>query len=291
MLSEVIGRFVDRQRWLDGVGDALGKVAGVAFDHFGPMSKPIEDTLHGTSAGHPVHPALTDIPIGAWTATLALDLAGIEDGADFTLDLGLVGAISAAVAGLADWRYLSGTQRRTGAAHALLNVAGTVLYGASSLRRHSGNRAGATTLSNLGYVCVIGGGYLGGDLVYGLGTMVNRNAWLIGKQKFTAVMPLDDLDDNKPTKAEAHGEPIVLIRRGSQIYALADRCAHLGGPLSEGKLEGDCIVCPWHASQFKLEDGRVMAGPSAYNQPSYAARIREGMVQVRLEGAASEREP
>ena len=102
MLGEIVGRFVDRQRWLDRAGDVLGKVASATFDHLGPLSKPVEDVLHGTQAGHPVHAALTDIPVGAWTTTLALDLAGLDEGADLALKLGLYGALSAAVAGLAD---------------------------------------------------------------------------------------------------------------------------------------------------------------------------------------------
>src|SRR5919206_454373 len=141
MLSEVIGRLIDRQRWLDGVGDVLERVTSATFDHLGPVSKPLEDLLHGTPAGHPVHAALTDIPIGSWTATLALDMAGIEDGADLALDVGLVGAISAALVGLVDWRYTTGSQRRRGVAHALFNVSGTLLYGLSSFQRHRGGRA------------------------------------------------------------------------------------------------------------------------------------------------------
>ena len=291
MLSEVVLRLVDRQRWLDRVGDVLGQVAGAAFDHLGPLSKPLEDVLHGTPFGHPVHPAIIPVPIGAWTTALALDLAGNEDGADLAVDLGLVGAISAAVAGLADWRYTEGTQRRAGVAHALLNIAGTTLYALSSFRRHSGNRAGAKTLSGLGYLCVVGGGYVGGDLAYALGTMVNRNAWVTGSSPYTPVMPLVDLPDSEPTRATVDGEDVVLVRRGETVYALRHSCSHLGGPLSEGKLEGDTIVCPWHGSRFNLEDGRVLDGPAAYHQPCYAARVRNGLVEIQLAGEFGEHEP
>jgi len=292
MLSEIIGRFVDRQRWLDSLGDVLEQVASATFDHLGPASRPVEDLLHGTPAGHPVHPALVAIPIGAWTATLALDMAGIEDGADLTLDVGLVAALGAAVAGMADWRYTEGTQRRTGVAHALLNITATTLYAISAYQRRSETRAGARTLANLGYLCVIGGGYLGGDMAYALGVMVNRNAWLTGtSRQYEEIMPLDDLLEDKPTHAEADGTSVVLVRRGNQVYALGEACAHLGAPLSEGKLEGDTIVCPWHGSAFTLEDGHAVRGPTAYNQPCFAVRIRQGMVQVKLAGAAGEREP
>jgi nitrite reductase/ring-hydroxylating ferredoxin subunit/uncharacterized membrane protein len=291
MLGEVVGRLIDRQRWLDGVGDVLEQVASATFDHLGPISKPLEDLLHGTPAGHPVHAALTDIPIGSWTATLALDIAGIEDGADLALDVGLVGAVSAALVGLVDWRYTTGTQRRTGVAHALFNLSGTLLYGLSSFQRHRGGRAGATTLSNLGYLCILCGGYLGGDLVYELGLMVDRNAWLMGKSPYRPVVPLVDLEEDRPTKARADNQELVLVRRGDKVFALANACAHLGGPLAEGTLEGDQIVCPWHGSHFALEDGRVMQGPSAYHQPCYATRIRDGLVEVQLGGQHGEREP
>jgi nitrite reductase/ring-hydroxylating ferredoxin subunit/uncharacterized membrane protein len=291
MLSKIVIGFLDRQRWLDGAGDVLAQVASATFDHLGPLSKPIEDLLHGTPAGHPLHPAFTDIPIGAWTATLALDIAGLEEGADLALDLGLAGAAASAIAGLADWRYTEGTQRRTGVAHALLNVTGTALYALSSLQRHKGGRAGATTLSNIGYGFILGGGFLGGELAYQLGVMVNRNAWVTGQGRYVPVMPVEDLEENKPVHAEAGNEEVVLVKRGGSVYALAESCAHLGGPLSEGTIEGDAIVCPWHGSQFALEDGSVVAGPSAYNQPCYAARIRNSMVEVRLGGEYAEREP
>ena len=104
-------------------------------------------------------------------------------------------------------------------------------------------------------------------------------------------MPLVDLPDDEPTRAQANGEDVVLVRRGETIYALGHSCSHLGGPLSEGKLEGDTIVCPWHGSSFTLKDGHVVRGPAAYNQPCYAVRVRNGLVEVQLSGEAGEREP
>ena len=291
MLGEIVGRFVDRQHWLDRAGDVLGKVASAAFDHLGPLSKPVEDVLHGTQAGHPVHAALTDIPVGAWTTTLALDLAGLDEGADLALKLGLYGAVSAAVAGLADWRYTAGSQRRTGVAHALLNVTATTLYALSAVQRGKGNRDRGRRLAHLGYGLVLGGGYLGGDMVYKMGMMVNRNAWVTGSSPFQAVVPLVDLEENRPTHVRAGSEDLVLVRAGDTVHALAQSCAHLGAPLSRGKVEDGCIVCPWHQSKFRLEDGRAEAGPTAYHQPHYETRIRDGLVEVRLGGEHGQYEP
>ena len=75
--------------------------------------------------------------------------------------------------------------------------------------------------------------------------------------------------------------PVVLVRQGGHLYAMAERCAHLGGPLSEGAIEGGAIECPWHDSKYALEDGRVLGGPSTHPQPPYECRIRGGMVEIR----------
>jgi nitrite reductase/ring-hydroxylating ferredoxin subunit len=75
--------------------------------------------------------------------------------------------------------------------------------------------------------------------------------------------------------------PLLLVRRGGEVYALAETCAHLGGPLAEGKLVGNTVVCPWHASRFELESGRVVNGPSAFPQPCLQTRTRNGKIEVR----------
>jgi len=69
-------------------------------------------------------------------------------------------------------------------------------------------------------------------------------------------MPTADLAEAKPIRAEHDGVPILLVRSGNRIFALAETCSHFSGPLSEDKLVGDSIVSPWHASRFALEGGR-----------------------------------
>jgi len=75
--------------------------------------------------------------------------------------------------------------------------------------------------------------------------------------------------------------PILLVRRGKRIFALAETCSHLGGPLSEGKLRGNSVQCPWHGSRFALEDGRVLDGPAVHPQPCLEARVRNGKIELR----------
>ena len=73
----------------------------------------------------------------------------------------------------------------------------------------------------------------------------------------------------------------MLVRRRDSIFALRDTCSHLGGPLSEGRLEGNGIVCPWHGSKFCLEDGKVLNGPAVFPERCFDVRVRDGKIEVR----------
>jgi len=75
--------------------------------------------------------------------------------------------------------------------------------------------------------------------------------------------------------------PILLVRLGKKIHALAETCAHLGARSRIGKLQGETIICPWHASQFELAAGAVVSGPSAFPQPCLDSRVRPGQIEVR----------
>ncbi|HEX2122870.1 MAG TPA: DUF2231 domain-containing protein, partial [Thermoanaerobaculia bacterium] len=122
---------VERQEWLEDVAEAVQPAVQDALRQLGDG---VKDLLHGKWLGHPLHPVLTDIPVGAWTAAMMIDAVelitgndGAGDAADLAVGVGLAGALGAAVAGAADWSETSGSARRIGVAHALLNVAATGL--------------------------------------------------------------------------------------------------------------------------------------------------------------------
>ena len=98
---------------------------------------------------------------------------------------------------------------------------------------------------------------------------------------WTAVVAESELAEGEPHRAELDGVPVVVVRSGGELYALADRCSHRGGPLSDGEVSDGCITCPWHGSRFRLEDGSVERGPAAYPQPALDVRVSGGMVEVR----------
>lgn len=98
---------------------------------------------------------------------------------------------------------------------------------------------------------------------------------------YQSAAPLQDVPDGGTLAVEVGGVPIVLVRRGSRVTALENRCPHAGAPLSEGFVEGDRITCSWHGWTFELDGGRCPDDPSAC-VPTYDVRIEDGMVFVRV---------
>ena len=117
---------------LDVVAEPLADAIKTAYSTAGSAGQVIKNAMHGVWLGHPLHPVFTDIPLGAWTTGLVLDAVAavrdepaIEDAADMAIAIGLVGAAGAALTGLTDWSETSGTSRRTGLLHGLMNIAAT----------------------------------------------------------------------------------------------------------------------------------------------------------------------
>jgi nitrite reductase/ring-hydroxylating ferredoxin subunit len=280
--------------WLDSLGEDLQQRIGALVESGGQPAKTVKDFLHGTWYGHPFHPAIMLLPAGAWTTAAMLDLIGAEDGADAAIGIGLVGSLPTAAAGLADWNYTSGKTRRLGLSHALLNTAALGCYLGSWAARKADSRGLGIGLSSLGFGTLLVSAYLGGEISYSLGQGVNRNAWSpeVGEtspevERFQVAASIAGLAEGKLTAAEISVDgttiPLVLLKRGGEVFALNGVCAHMGGPLAEGKLvDGDCVECPWHGSRFNFHDGSVVQGPSAYPQPRFETRVRDGNVEVRL---------
>jgi nitrite reductase/ring-hydroxylating ferredoxin subunit/uncharacterized membrane protein len=284
-LGEVAVESLERQDWLEPLADRLQRAVVAAYQAGGATGRRIRDFLHGTWLGHPLHPVLTDVPLGAWTLATVLDLWGganrhQDRAADAAIGVGLAGAVGAAVTGMTDWQHTTAEDRRVGLLHGLLNLSATGLYAVSLALRLRGVRTPGRTIGGLGFTVALGAAYLGGHLVYRKRIGVNhapRADW----DDFVTALPIGDLRESVPQRVDIAGVAVVLIRRASRIYALADSCAHLGGPLSEGQVDDLAIRCPWHGSRFALEDGGVLEGPSTFAQPCFDVRVRTGQIEVR----------
>ncbi|HVG91632.1 MAG TPA: Rieske 2Fe-2S domain-containing protein [Alphaproteobacteria bacterium] len=182
---------------------------------------------------------------------------------------------------MADWSDVDPPARRLGLIHGLLNVGATVLFATSLILRKKKARSQGLGVGALGYALMAYTAHLGGKLVFKHRVGVDRTAGETFPENFTAVLPESKLPDSTPTRAMYQGVPILLVRRGERLFAMAETCSYFSGPLSEGKLQGDSIVCPYHASRFALEDGRVLNGPAVHPQPCLEVRARNGQIEVR----------
>ena len=267
--------------------DSLDKLAGAvatAVERAAPDGSSVNEALSGTATGHPLHPPLTDVVIGAWTSAVALDWLGGKRGgpaADWLVPLGVLSALPTVAAGLNDAARLAGPSQRLALVHATTNVVATGLFGASWLARRADRRFVGRLWALAGYATVSLGGYLGGHLSFRRGVGVDHTAFLEAPEDWTAVADEASVKEVEPLLVRSADVEIVLVREQGALYALLERCAHQGGPLHEGRIEDGCIVCPWHSSRYRLSDGVALSGPTAHPQPALQVRVRDSKVEVR----------
>jgi nitrite reductase/ring-hydroxylating ferredoxin subunit len=282
---------------VDSVRDLVDRLAGVeALDKLGkPVATwvgkvvgtgPTKDLLSGTWMGHPLHPMLTDLPIGFWTGSFMLDLVGgarSQRASQRLIALGILSALPTAAAGFSDWSDTIGEDRRLGTAHALGNTAALTLYTLSWRARRKGRRGRGVLLGFLGAGAATAGGYLGGHLVFRRGVGPDRNAWKeraddwVDAGEETGLVASD-----APMVVRVGDDDVLVVRNGAGYSAISNICGHAGGPLNEGTFDDHgCVTCPWHGSVFRLADGHVVHGPATGNQPRYDVRTSDGRLLVR----------
>ncbi len=298
MAERTIGG-IERAEWLDPVGYALGNAMSRPMQMAGQDGRTVRDALHGSTwLGHPLHPLLVTVPIGSWTLALGLDILaalGLARGegetraAEVALKTGAAGAVAAAAAGLFDWQYTDGRDRRTGLVHGAANSAALALHLLSLSLRRRGRLSHGRTASLIGWVSMFAGAYLGGHLVYRHRVGVDHADRSPEPRRFTPVLAASELEEGRPHRVEVwdgvarQRVGVVLVRHRGRIHALGARCAHMGGPLDGGWVLGNALVCPWHGSRFDLGTGQPLGGPSTCPQPRYDTRVRDGRVEIRRE--------
>ncbi|MFV2102470.1 Rieske 2Fe-2S domain-containing protein [Micromonospora sp. LOL_024] len=275
---------IEQASGLDGFGDRLQRAVQ------GTLSgQRVRDLLHGVWLGHPLHPAMVQVPVGAWMSAAVLDLMPGQRRAATTLTaLGTLSAVPAAVAGLNDWAALARDQRRVGLVHAASNTVGLALYGGSLAARLSGRHGVGRALGWLGLSAVSAGAYLGGHLAYKEGAQVNvsvSDLHLIS-DGWHSLAELATLPQRELVTREVDQVSLILYRHGDEVTVMLERCPHQSGPLGAGEvreIDGHaCVVCPWHGSTFRLNGGEVVHGPSANDQQILPTRIVDGVLETRL---------
>jgi len=251
----------------------------------------LRDTLHGVWLGHPLHPMLTDVPIGAWSAAAVLDLLpGTGVGASALIATGCAATVPTALTGLADWSDLHGPHQRVGVIHAAANVVALGFYTASLGARMRGRKMRGKALAYAGLAAMTAGGYLGGHLAFRQAAGANHGADIpdLFPGGWHDIGALDEFPDGSPAKRTVEGVDLLVVRRGQHVDVLSNKCSHLSGPLSDGEFTVDagqgCIVCPWHGSTFRLSDGAVQHGPATSPQFRFETRVTDGRLEVSLSG-------
>lgn len=279
--------------FIDRLSDGLQNIIKALIGSNRKPPRRFKSLLHGTGLGHPLHPALTDVPIGAWMMAVIFDLIwllapGAPDwaarGAQVAGGVGVLGALAAAATGLADWSDSYGAERTTGLYHAALNTLALVLFVVSAglrLATVDGASQVGVALDILGLISVLIAAYLGGHMAFVLGTGVNHAGWGESGESYEAALPVAEMPANGLRRVEVAGAPVVLLRLGDRYFAIGATCSHAGGPLDEGELQGDIVQCPWHGSRFSMQTGRPVTGPATIAQPRYDVRVRDGMIELR----------
>ena len=284
--SDVVA-WVDQLGWLRGFNDWLtGALAPVRERYQDNLAL---ELMHGGRwVGHPLHPALSDLPVGLWTGATLLDFTDHRPATEARVDAagilsaaGIAGACGAALTGLSDWTVSNEQDRRVGLFHGLLNTVALGLQCASLGTRMAGHRSTARALGVASLTVTGAAAYIGGHLVFTKGVMVNRVGWAVGPRRWVRALPEADVPDDTPVAVEAEGRQVMLYRHGGSLYALDNVCSHAGGLLSRGTVTGLTVTCPLHGSRFALADGSVGRGPASQPQPVLRTRIRNGWIEVR----------
>ena len=180
---------VDGWGWIRTLNDQLTAVLAPWRERY--QGNPVLELMHGGRwLGHPLHPALSDLPIGFWAGSMLLDLTSGDPSPDGGLDpagvftaAGIAAAVATAATGVVDWTVSDDQDRRVGLFHGVLNTAALGLQGMSLAARLAGHRGTARGLGAAGLAVTGAAAYLGGHLVFAKAVMVSRVAGADGPRR------------------------------------------------------------------------------------------------------------
>jgi len=290
----VVDRVLRDRKWLDRPAGAIQKLVKGTFKLFGPLGRPLKDLLHGQKLlHHPLHPALTDIPLGAWLMAVIADYMAIttdllpRNAATVALAIGVVVGLGAVLSGYTDFSETYALERRTAFVHGVTMTVTYLLMTVSLVFRlvNAESLYGpAVGLATAGLFLAAFGMFLGGHVVYRFGSQIDRVAFLEGgpAKQFEEVGRPQDFPEGEMKMVEVKGLPVLVVRLKGHLYAIVNTCSHAGGPLAEGKLDDGTVTCPWHGSRFSVTTGECRGGPATFPQPRLEVDDSDGSVRVKL---------
>jgi nitrite reductase/ring-hydroxylating ferredoxin subunit/uncharacterized membrane protein len=230
--------------------------------------------------GHPIHPILIPFPIAFFTATLVADGISLIY-PDYNYEIthylhlaGIIGAVAAAIPGLIDYIHTvppASSAKKRASTHALMNSGMLLLFIISYFMRINKIESYLLIPEIPAFILMLIAGWHGGTLVHRNLIGVDMRYAEAGKwqerniQEQEGIVELGlttDLKANQMKLIHLKNKRIVLAKTETGFVAFDDRCSHKGGSLAGGMMICNTVQCPWHGSQFDVEDGEVKAGPA-----------------------------
>jgi 3-phenylpropionate/trans-cinnamate dioxygenase ferredoxin subunit len=110
--------------------------------------------------------------------------------------------------------------------------------------------------------------------------MFNYTTFDESKVEFVEIAPVSELPSGERLFVEVGDKPIVIFNLAGQFFAIGDVCSHDDGPLGDGDVEGNNIVCPRHGAEFDIRTGKAVAMPAVVDIPAYPVQVRDGNIFV-----------
>jgi uncharacterized membrane protein/nitrite reductase/ring-hydroxylating ferredoxin subunit len=232
--------------------------------------------------GHPIHPILVMFPIAFFIGAFVFDIIGLaherySGTAVYLIIAGLIGGVLAAIPGLIDYNATvppHSTAKKRAATHGLVNTFVMLLFAvalAYRLKAEDPSIVVILALEVVGVVFLCYAGWMGGTLIYRNQIGVDPRYAGAGKWKEeylkeengrVVVQSVDTLKKDQMRLIHVGKKRIVVANTGDQYVAFDDRCSHKGASLAGGAMICNTVQCPWHGSQFDVNNGSVKAGPA-----------------------------
>jgi len=110
--------------------------------------------------------------------------------------------------------------------------------------------------------------------------MFNYTTFDESKLDFIEIAPVSELPNGERLFVDLADKPIVIFNIAGQLFAIGDVCTHDNGPLGDGMLEGNKIVCPRHGAEFDIRTGQAVQMPAVVDIPAYPVQVRDGKIFV-----------
>lgn len=108
--------------------------------------------------------------------------------------------------------------------------------------------------------------------------MFNYTAHDESKLEFVEISPASELPSGERLFVDIGNKPIVIFNIAGQFFAIGDVCTHDDGPLGDGALEENNIICPRHGAEFDVRTGQAMQMPAVIDIPAYPVQVRDGNI-------------